>query len=143
MMKTFCDICGKEMDERGINLDVNCFGVSGFDRDEWNICNDCGQKRIIVTLQRRGVPGSICCEGGAPSPAPRSADGCGVGWRIREAREAAGLSRGAMADKLNLLAPTLGECENGTRQPSLELVARMCRVLGCTADSLLGVELGD
>ena len=59
MIRTFCDICGKELDELGsdcVNLDFNCYGVTGFKvvlqkkeykKNELQLCVDCANAVVL------------------------------------------------------------------------------------------------
>jgi transcriptional regulator with XRE-family HTH domain len=59
-----------------------------------------------------------------------------LGERIRELREAKDLSLRELAKKLELSAAFLSDIELGRRNPSDEVLTRMVRVLGTTADDL-------
>lgn len=81
MMKTFCDICGSEVDEKSVNIDINCYGVSGFWPHEWNVCNACAQVPITVTLPRQKGGGCICLQGDVRNNACHAL-GCSVGGEV-------------------------------------------------------------
>ena len=53
MIKVFCDNCGKELKEDcsdQVNIDINCFQVSGIKNEGFNYCPGCA-KTIISYLQ--------------------------------------------------------------------------------------------
>lgn len=59
------------------------------------------------------------------------------GKRLTEAREKAGLSRKELADKLDVGQNTIWRWEAGERQPSIEKIQALARVLGVTTDELM------
>jgi transcriptional regulator with XRE-family HTH domain len=62
------------------------------------------------------------------------------GGRLRDAREALGLSRGQLAEKLHVHVSTIGHWETGRRDPSNEMLAALSRELEVPADYLLGLD---
>lgn len=58
---------------------------------------------------------------------------------LRSAREAANLTQQDMAGHLNICRSTYTYYETGHTQPDLESLAKICRILGVSADSLLGL----
>lgn len=58
MIKTFCDICEKEMAKDCsdlVNLDFNSYGCCGFEAakkygNEFNFCKDCATK-VVLTIE--------------------------------------------------------------------------------------------
>jgi len=59
---------------------------------------------------------------------------------LRAARQAAGLTQQDMAAQLGVCRSTYTYYETGRTQPDLESLAKICRVLGVSADSLLGLD---
>lgn len=59
-------------------------------------------------------------------------------FNYQRAREICGLSRKDAAKSLGMSAKTLGSYESGKTSPSADSLIAMCRLYGCTADSLLG-----
>ncbi len=59
------------------------------------------------------------------------------GKRLTEAREKAGLSRKDLADKLDVGQNTIWRWEAGERQPSIEKIQAIARILGVTTDELM------
>ena len=59
-------------------------------------------------------------------------------FNYRRAREVCGLSREDAAKSLGVSTKTLGSYESGKTSPSAESLSAMCKLYGCTADSLLG-----
>lgn len=60
-----------------------------------------------------------------------------MGMRIRQVREAKGLSREALAKQCGISLAFLGHIERGKRSMSLETFANLCSALGAKADELL------
>ena len=58
---------------------------------------------------------------------------------LRAARESAHLTQQDMAEKLHLCRSAYTYYETGHAQPDLDTLAKICRVLGASADSLLGL----
>ena len=59
------------------------------------------------------------------------------GQKLRAAREAHGLSRPALAEKVGVDPATIKRIENGTMQPVVGKAARIADALGVSLDSLL------
>lgn len=59
-------------------------------------------------------------------PTPR---GLEVGARLREARDAAGLTQRALAAAVDLAQPTIAQFEVGLRVPELDTLAALAQVL--------------
>jgi transcriptional regulator with XRE-family HTH domain len=57
--------------------------------------------------------------------------------RLRELREAKGLSRDQLAVNAGTSSQSIAKLEQGTRSPSLELAWRVAQALGCTLDDLV------
>jgi transcriptional regulator with XRE-family HTH domain len=60
--------------------------------------------------------------------------------KIREAIAAAGLTREQVADRSGLHIQTVYKLLSGARKPNGETLAALCRVLGVSADELLGID---
>ncbi len=58
---------------------------------------------------------------------------------LRNARQSASLTQAEMAEKLSVSRSTYTYYETGHAQPDLESLAKICRILGISADSLLGL----
>lgn len=58
--------------------------------------------------------------------------------RLREAREAAGLTKSELATTVGLTTATITRLESGERHPSLGGLVKLCDALDVTADHLLG-----
>ena len=58
---------------------------------------------------------------------------------LRAARKSANLTQRDMAEKLSVCRSAYTYYETGHTLPDLETLARICRVLGVSADSLLGL----
>ena len=58
--------------------------------------------------------------------------------KLSELRRKNGLSQRRAAEALNISQALLSHYENGTREPGLKFVCRVCDYYGVTADYLLG-----
>ena len=65
--------------------------------------------------------------------------GAGLPSRLKQAREAAGLSQGQVARLLNLHRPTITEIENGNRKVSAEELALFANTYDVSPTWLLGL----
>lgn len=63
-----------------------------------------------------------------------------VGERIREKRKDHRLTTIQMGETLGVGASTITNWETGIRNPSLNMLCQIARVLGCTPNDLLGFE---
>jgi transcriptional regulator with XRE-family HTH domain len=59
--------------------------------------------------------------------------------RLKQRRNYKGLSQADLARQLNTNQQQINRWENGTNDPSADVVSRMARTLDCTADWLLGL----
>lgn len=66
-----------------------------------------------------------------------------IAERIREAREAAGLSQGQVARKLDMHRPTITEIEAGRRKVSAEELGRFASLYGVSAEWLVNGSTSD
>jgi len=62
-----------------------------------------------------------------------------IGQRIKDLRKKANLTQDRLADYLGVSAQAVSKWELGQTAPDLSLIAPLCRVLGVTADELLGI----
>lgn len=69
----------------------------------------------------------------APADAPHSS---GLGRRMRQARERAGLTQRALAAKSRCTNSTIIEVEAGKRMPQIDTIEVLARALGVTASWL-------
>lgn len=60
--------------------------------------------------------------------------------KLKELRQAAGLSQRALAEKLSVSQQTVGKWETGGATPNPETLASIADVFGVTVDCLLGRE---
>lgn len=60
-----------------------------------------------------------------------------LGKRIAALRKAKGLSQGQLAEQLNISPSAIGMYEQGRREPSLELVVELAKILSVSTDFLL------
>jgi len=63
--------------------------------------------------------------------------------RLRELREAAGLSQTELAEKLNLKRAALSNYEKDQREPNLETLIRLADYFNVSLDELVGRDLDD
>lgn len=63
-----------------------------------------------------------------------------IGNRIRQERQAKRLSLDALAERTELSKTYLWELEKGRCEPGAGTIVRLCRVLGISADVMLGVN---
>jgi len=66
-----------------------------------------------------------------------------VAERLRQAREAAGLSQGQVAKKLEMHRPTISEIEAGRRKVSAQELEQFSNVYGVSADWIVSGSTGD
>lgn len=64
-----------------------------------------------------------------------------VGEKLKQAREKMKLSQQEMADELNIGRAGYGRYEQGTSEPTLPNLAKICKKLEISADWLLGIEV--
>ena len=62
-----------------------------------------------------------------------------IGQRIKDLRKKADMTQDRLADYLGVSAQAVSKWELGQTAPDLSLIALLCRVLGVTADELLGI----
>lgn len=74
---------------------------------------------------------------GSPTPVAVNDDGTAISGRIRQAREALGLSEQDLANRLGVTAETVTEWESGGRDPRSNRVIMLAGVLGVSAHWLL------
>lgn len=60
--------------------------------------------------------------------------------KLKQARMELGLSQKEAAEKLNLSRTGLANYEQGTREPSFDVLRRMCEFYDVSADYLLGLS---
>jgi len=64
-----------------------------------------------------------------------------LGEQIRRIRESRGLSLTDLAKRCRISKAYLSQLENGhSSRPSAEFVVRICRALGCSVETVLGVR---
>ena len=62
-----------------------------------------------------------------------------IGQKIKDLRKKAEMTQDRLADYLGVSAQAVSKWELGQTAPDLSLIAPLCRVLGVTADELLGI----
>ena len=63
----------------------------------------------------------------------------GIGQKIKDLRKKADMTQDRLADYLGVSSQAVSKWEVGQASPDLALIAPLCRVLGCSADELLGI----
>lgn len=63
-----------------------------------------------------------------------------IGGRLRQAREAKGLTQVQLSDALKVAKTLFGQYERGDRDPSLDRLKDVCRFLNVSSDWLLGLD---
>lgn len=66
-----------------------------------------------------------------------------LGNRISLYRQNAGMTQEELADKLGVTPQAVSKWERGVSLPDVTLLAQLCHILHCSADSLLGTQSGD
>lgn len=66
-----------------------------------------------------------------------------LGNRISLYRQNAGMTQEELADKLGVTPQAVSKWERGVSLPDVTLLAQICHILHCSADSLLGTQSGD
>jgi transcriptional regulator with XRE-family HTH domain len=73
---------------------------------------------------------------------PKTVDLPGIGGRLRQAREAAGLSQAQAAQLMELHRPTVTEIENETRKVSAGELKEFARIYHVSVEWLMGETSG-
>lgn len=63
--------------------------------------------------------------------------------KLKQKRLEAGLTQVELAEKCGIKQTTLSSIENGNNVGSIQLARRICKVLGCTLDDIISVEVGE
>ena len=63
------------------------------------------------------------------------------GERLQQVRKAAGLSQEQLGDLIGMSRQAVSKWETDQAAPDIETLARLCGVLGVSADELLGREV--
>ena len=58
--------------------------------------------------------------------------------RIRELREAAGMTQADLAERLQVSVPTVSRWESGVIRPSVGNLIELAEIFGVTTDAILG-----
>lgn len=58
--------------------------------------------------------------------------------RLRMLRDDKGFTQKDLAEALNITVSTISHYENGTREPSIEILIQMSKILGVSVDYLVG-----
>lgn len=60
--------------------------------------------------------------------------------KLRQKRKLHGLTQAQLAQRVGITQAFLAEIEVGRKRPSIEVLQKLCDVLGCSADYLLGIS---
>ncbi len=63
-----------------------------------------------------------------------------LGTRLKDLRKRKNITQSQLAEHLNLTQGAIAQWENGTTNPSIELLPKLASILSCTVDELLGIE---
>lgn len=64
----------------------------------------------------------------------------GIGPKIKEFRNKAGLTQKDLADQLHVTYQAVSRWENGDAEPSIETLKEMCVILNCSIEELFEME---
>lgn len=67
----------------------------------------------------------------------------GVGLKIKELRNKAGLTQKDLADKLHVTYQAVSRWENEDVEPSIDTLKEICKIFDCSTDELFGIERKD
>ena len=59
---------------------------------------------------------------------------------LKELREWKGISQMQLAEEIGVNHRTISQYENGTREPDIQTIKKLCKYLGVTAGQLIGTE---
>lgn len=63
----------------------------------------------------------------------------GFGERLKEIRQDLAMSQKDVAEEIGVTPSAYANYEQGTREPNLETLIRLCEALNVTADEILGI----
>ena len=63
-----------------------------------------------------------------------------IGEKLKLARKKANLTQGELAEKLQVYQKDISRWERGERTPSLEIFAKICKILKISADEILDIK---
>ena len=66
----------------------------------------------------------------------------GLSDKLKQKRQALGLSRKVVSEIIGISASTLADYENGYIEPSLKNIMKLAALYKCSTDYLLGIEKG-
>lgn len=59
---------------------------------------------------------------------------------LKNIRHNAGISQEKLSDMCNIARSSISKYENGSQQPSLEVLEKLCECLKVSSDELLGID---
>lgn len=62
------------------------------------------------------------------------------GQRIKDCRQERGLTQAQLAELLSATQSTVGKYEREELQPNIDVLIKICKIFGVSADYLLGLE---
>lgn len=60
--------------------------------------------------------------------------------KLKHKRKQQGLTQAQLSVRVGITQAFLAEIESGRKRPSIEVLEKLCDILGCSADYLLGIE---
>ncbi len=63
-----------------------------------------------------------------------------MGKKLKELRKAQNLSQKQVADKIGVTLSAYSNYEQGIREPSYDILKKLCKLFDVTSDYLLGLE---
>jgi len=64
-----------------------------------------------------------------------------ININLKKAIEWCGIPKSVIADRVGISRPTLSQYISGRAQPSLVTFAKLCNVIGASADEILWIEI--
>ncbi len=65
-----------------------------------------------------------------------------IGARLAELRKEKGITQGELAERLDVSQPMISDYERGELRLHGELIVELAKILGVSADELLGIKIG-
>lgn len=63
-----------------------------------------------------------------------------LGHRIKERRRTLSVTQEQLASELGVSRTAVAKWESGEKEPTLQNLTKLCKILGCSSDYLLGIE---
>lgn len=62
-----------------------------------------------------------------------------IGEHIKDARKSAGLTQAHLAEAIGVSQAQIAHYESGRKWPNIQMLIKMCKVLGTSSDKILGI----